>query len=118
MIGRADRPAGISMRCVGLGFSDHQLPRFEVKIVTSCCTAISILLLCTKVSCIWHLVYVTSAQSASFTASIERTMSKTVALHLVPSSSLFARFVNTLDRVLMASARAAVRNGDVPYFGL
>ena len=45
-------------------------------------------------------------------------MSKTVALPLVPSASLFARFVARLDRILMASARAAVRNGDVPYFGL
>jgi hypothetical protein len=45
-------------------------------------------------------------------------MSKTAALPLVPTASLFARFVATLDRVLMASARAAVRNGDVPYFGL
>jgi hypothetical protein len=45
-------------------------------------------------------------------------MSKTVALPLVPSASLLARFVATLDNVLMASARAAVRNGDLPYFGL
>lgn len=45
-------------------------------------------------------------------------MSKTVVLPLVPSASLFARFVATLDSVLMASARAAVRNGDLPYFGL
>jgi hypothetical protein len=48
----------------------------------------------------------------------EKPMSKTAALPLVPTSGLFARFVATLDRVLMASARAAVRNGDLPYFGL
>ena len=45
-------------------------------------------------------------------------MSKTAALPLVPSAGLFARFLTTLDNVLMASARAAVRNGDLPYFGL
>jgi len=45
-------------------------------------------------------------------------MSKTAALPLVPTAGLFARFVAILDRVLMASARAAVRNGDLPYFGL
>jgi hypothetical protein len=45
-------------------------------------------------------------------------MSKTAALPLVPTASLFARFVAALDRVLMVSARAAIRNGDLPYFGL
>ena len=45
-------------------------------------------------------------------------MSKTVALPLVQSVSLFGRFLAALDRALMASARAANRNGDLPYFGL
>ena len=45
-------------------------------------------------------------------------MSKTAALPLLPTASLFARLVAALDRALMASARAAVRNGDLPYFGL
>ena len=45
-------------------------------------------------------------------------MSKSAALPLASTTSLFARFVMTLDRVLMASARAAIRNGDLPYFGL
>jgi hypothetical protein len=45
-------------------------------------------------------------------------MSKTASLHLSPSASLFSRFMATLDRVLMVSARAAIRNGDLPYFGL
>jgi hypothetical protein len=45
-------------------------------------------------------------------------MSKTVALPLVSSTTLLGRLLATLDRVLMASARAAVRNGDLPYFGL
>ena len=46
-------------------------------------------------------------------------MSKTASIGLVPSTTtLFGRFLATLDRVLMASARAAIRNGDLPYFGL
>jgi hypothetical protein len=45
-------------------------------------------------------------------------MSKTAALRLSPSAGLFGRFMATIDRVLMASARAALRNGDLPYFGL
>ncbi|MGJ4944914.1 hypothetical protein [Bradyrhizobium sp. STM 3843] len=45
-------------------------------------------------------------------------MAKTVALPLVQPVSLIGRMIATLDRVLMASARAAVRNGDLPYFGL
>lgn len=45
-------------------------------------------------------------------------MAKTVALPLVQPVTLFGRMLATLDRVLMASARAAVRNGDLPYFGL
>jgi len=45
-------------------------------------------------------------------------MSKTASLDLLPSASLFSRFMAGLDRILMISARAAVRNGDLPYFGL
>jgi hypothetical protein len=45
-------------------------------------------------------------------------MSKSATLTFAPSSGLFARFLANLDRVLMASANAAVRNGDLPYFGL
>jgi hypothetical protein len=45
-------------------------------------------------------------------------MSKTAALSLASSTSLFARFMANVDRLLMASARIAVRNGDLPYFGL
>jgi hypothetical protein len=45
-------------------------------------------------------------------------MSKTAAFGLVPSPTLFARFMATIDRLLMASARIAIRNGDTPYFGL
>ncbi|WP_315739810.1 MULTISPECIES: hypothetical protein [unclassified Bradyrhizobium] len=45
-------------------------------------------------------------------------MAKTAALPLVQPVSLFGRLLATLDRVLMTSARAANRNGDLPYFGL
>jgi hypothetical protein len=45
-------------------------------------------------------------------------MSKTAAFGIVPSPTLFARFMATIDRLLMASARIANRNGDLPYFGL
>jgi hypothetical protein len=45
-------------------------------------------------------------------------MSKTASLHLAPSSSLFGRLMAAIDHVLMAHARIAIRNGDLPYFGL
>jgi hypothetical protein len=45
-------------------------------------------------------------------------MSKTAAIGLVPSSTLFGRFMATIDRLLMQSAEIAIRNGDLPHFGL
>jgi hypothetical protein len=36
----------------------------------------------------------------------------------VPSTSLFGRLMANIDRLLMVSARASIRNGDLPYFGL
>jgi hypothetical protein len=45
-------------------------------------------------------------------------MSKTASLSLAPSASLFGRLMANIDRLLMASAAIAVRNGDQPYFGL
>jgi hypothetical protein len=45
-------------------------------------------------------------------------MSKTASFGLAPFASFFGRFMVTLDNLLMASARIAVRNGDLPYFGL
>jgi hypothetical protein len=45
-------------------------------------------------------------------------MSKTASIRLIPSTSLFGRLTASIDRLLMASARIAVRNGDLPYFGL
>jgi hypothetical protein len=36
----------------------------------------------------------------------------------VPSTTLFGRLMAHIDRLLMASARASIRNGDLPHFGL
>jgi hypothetical protein len=45
-------------------------------------------------------------------------MSKTASLGLMPSASLFGRLMSAIDRLLMAHARAAIRNGDLPSPGL
>jgi len=45
-------------------------------------------------------------------------MSKTASIGFAHSSSLFGRLMAIIDRLLMTSARVAVRNGDLPYFGL
>ena len=45
-------------------------------------------------------------------------MLKTASLGLVSSTGIFARFMASLDRALMASARISARNGDLPRFGL
>jgi hypothetical protein len=45
-------------------------------------------------------------------------MSKTASVGFAPSTTLFGRLMASIDRGLMASARAALRNGDLPYFGL
>lgn len=45
-------------------------------------------------------------------------MSKTASLGVAPSATLFGRLLANVDRWLMISARIAVRNGDLPHFGL
>ena len=45
-------------------------------------------------------------------------MSKTISVALPHSTALFGRLLAAIDRALMASAEAASRNGDLPYFGL
>jgi hypothetical protein len=45
-------------------------------------------------------------------------MPKTATLPFAPSGSFFSRLLALIDRVLMTNARIAVRNGDLPYFGL
>jgi hypothetical protein len=45
-------------------------------------------------------------------------MSKTISIALPQSTTLLGRVLVMIDRALMASAKAAIRNGDQPYFGL
>jgi hypothetical protein len=45
-------------------------------------------------------------------------MSNTASFDLAPSAGLFSRLLSIIDRVLMANAEIAHRNGDVTYFGL
>jgi phage tail protein X len=45
-------------------------------------------------------------------------MSKTATITLSPTTSLFSRLLAVIDRVLMANAEIAARNGDLPRFGL
>jgi len=45
-------------------------------------------------------------------------MSKTATATFAPSNGIFSRLMASIDRLLAASARISVRNGDVPYFGL
>jgi hypothetical protein len=46
------------------------------------------------------------------------TMSKTASIGFTPSTTLFGPLMASIDRLLMTWARAALRNGDLPYFGL
>jgi len=45
-------------------------------------------------------------------------MSKTASLGVSANASLFGRFLASIDRALMASAKISIRNGDLPRFGL
>jgi hypothetical protein len=45
-------------------------------------------------------------------------MSKTAAIRFTPCTTLFGRLMASIDRALMTSARVALRNGDLPHFGL
>jgi len=45
-------------------------------------------------------------------------MSKTASITLAPSASLFGRLMANIDRLLMQSAKIAIRNGDLPRFGI
>jgi hypothetical protein len=45
-------------------------------------------------------------------------MSKTGSTTFALSTGIFSRLMASIDRLLAASARIAVRNGDLPYFGL
>jgi hypothetical protein len=45
-------------------------------------------------------------------------MSKTAAIGFAPSTTLLGRLMISIDLLLKTSARIAIRNGDLPYFGL
>jgi hypothetical protein len=45
-------------------------------------------------------------------------MSKTASIHFVPTDGFFGRLLASIDRFLLDSAKLAIRNGDLPYFGL
>jgi hypothetical protein len=45
-------------------------------------------------------------------------MSKATSIGLLPTTTLFGRLMASIDRLLTASSRIAIRNGDLPYFGL
>jgi hypothetical protein len=47
-----------------------------------------------------------------------KTMPETATIALPSSETLFGRFMALIDRALMAHARIANRNGDLPRFGL
>jgi hypothetical protein len=40
------------------------------------------------------------------------------SIRLTRSAGFFGRIMAVIDRALMANARIAARNGDLPYFGL
>ena len=45
-------------------------------------------------------------------------VSKSAAIALSPSNTLFGRLLAAVDRLLMKHAEIANRNGDLPRFGL
>ena len=76
---------------------------------------------CKQTDCGWHLVYLdwSSADNAAIAAATRgHDMSNTTSFGHAPSAGLFSRLMTTIDRFLMAHADFAVRNGDLPYFGL
>ncbi len=79
------------------------------------------MLLCKQADCSWHLVCLDYrqivAQPPAAFAKVTK-MSDTTSAPFAPSSSVFGRLVAAIDRLLMSSARIAVRNGDQPRFGL
>jgi hypothetical protein len=79
------------------------------------------MLLCKQSGCsgIWYTLNQSGTTGRPLPPGNPRSqMSKTAAIALTPSNTLFGRFLARIDQILMASANAAVRNGDLPYFGL
>jgi hypothetical protein len=75
---------------------------------------------CKQRNCTWHLAYLNwPYKNRSDPLHPKGTiMSKTASLDLMPSASLFGRMLSAIDRLLMAHAGIAIRNGDLPYPGL
>ena len=69
--------------------------------------------------CRWHLACLALEKRShlQYRNKVTR-MPKTASFRLAPSATLFAHVMATVDRLLMASASIAIRNGDLPYFGL
>jgi hypothetical protein len=45
-------------------------------------------------------------------------MSDTASIGALPATTILGRLMAIIDRLLTQSSRIAVRNGDLPYFGL
>jgi len=75
------------------------------------------MLLCKQIDYpgIWY-TYIVFHQAVRKTQRMR--MPKTISIALPQSASLLGQLLALIDRALMASARAAVRNGDPPHFGL
>jgi hypothetical protein len=79
------------------------------------------MLLCKQVNCGWHLVCLGWPQidrSHQLLSEKGDQNVQTASFQAIPAASLFSRFMATIDRWLMASARIAIRNGDLPHPGL
>lgn len=79
------------------------------------------MLTCRQIHCDWYLVYINCPEIRTRHAPLTRKRAITVQdcrYRHRPMGSLFARLVATIDSLLTASARIAVRNGDLSRFGL
>jgi hypothetical protein len=71
----------------------------------------------------WHLVYIRSisrvrgAQRAQERKGNLMSRTASAALH-TPSNGLFGRLFAAVDRLLLAYAKMAIRNGDIPRHGI
>jgi hypothetical protein len=74
------------------------------------------MLLCKQTNCSWYLACLFLDNATDHNKG--DTMSDTASLRLSPSTTLFSRLLSVIDRLLMAHAEIAIRNGDLPYFGL
>jgi hypothetical protein len=85
------------------------------------CDANNQLLPCKQTRCDWHLAYINCPQThraERFRTKKRTSVSKIAPISLLPSTTLLGRLMASIDRLLIASSRIAVRNGDLPRFGL